>query len=44
MKIFSKFICIFAFAAVALVHADVVENKMASSAGKSIFPREHRSS
>ena len=44
MKIFSKFICIFAFAAVALVHADVVENNMAPSAGKSIFPREHRSS
>ena len=44
MKMFSKFICVFAFAAVALVHADVVENNMAPSAGKSIFPREHRSS
>ena len=41
---FSKFICIFAFATAALAHADDVENNMVPNAEKSFSAREHRGS
>ncbi|MBR6123772.1 hypothetical protein IKQ19_09310 [Candidatus Saccharibacteria bacterium] len=44
MKMFSKFICVFAFAVVALAHADVAEKNVAPGAEKNHPSREHRSS
>ena len=44
MKMFNKFICILALAAVALVHADVAEKNDVPGAEKNHQSREHRGS